>query len=270
MDFDKIQQAAQFIDKNINIKPQVGIVCGSGINSIVENIQNPVIIPYSQIPNFPVSTVKGHKSQMVCGRLGNKDVLALLGRFHYYEGYTMEQVTFPIRVMQLLGIKNVIITNAAGGLNASYKVGDIMMIKDHINLAVNPLIGQNDDRLGVRFPSLHNIYSPQLREKFAAIAKKHAIDIRDGVYLGLTGPSFETGAENRFFRMVGADCVGMSTVAEVIVAAHAQMNVFAASIISNVWNEKDEKTATHEEVLQGVEHTAERFSLLIEELIADI
>ncbi|MDR0971898.1 MAG: purine-nucleoside phosphorylase [Bacteroidales bacterium] len=270
MIYEKIKETALFLQDRIKTKPLIGIVCGSGLANIVEKIESKTIIPYSSIPNFPISTVEGHKSNLIFGTLAGRNVIAMQGRFHYYEGYSMEQVTFPIRIMKELGVKYLIITNASGGVNPLFHSGDLMIIEDHINLLPNPLIGPNDERLGIRFPAMNKAYSPLLIEKAERVAKRNNIKIHKGVYLGLTGPSFETPAEYVFFRNAGASCVGMSTVPEVIVGVHSNMEVFALSLISNIFKEDKSETPTMAEVIQSGKDAQEKIMVLIEQLVGEI
>lgn len=263
---NKIQQATDYLLQYAS-ECEIGIILGSGLSNFIDNIKVEKSIPYTQIPHFPHSTVKGHKGMLVIGRLkNNKKVICMQGRFHYYEGYTMQEVTFPIRVMKALGVNTLVVTNAAGGVNPNHKVGDIMLIKDHINLMPNPLIGPNDERLGVRFPSMSTIYNLELRQKAKEIAKQEGINLQEGVYLATTGPSFETPAEYTFFRTIGADAIGMSTVPEVIVASHSSMKVFGMSVISNVFNPDSIAECTHEEVLEGVKKAGDNMSKIVENL----
>mgnify|MGYP000706824788 CR=1 FL=1 len=223
-----------FRSKIIDI-PQTAIILGTGLGELVHEIENKTEIPYTEIPNFPVSTVEGHSGKLIIGTLGNKRVLAMQGRFHYYEGYEMKQVTFPIRVFQALGIRYLFVSNAAGGMNPSFDIGDIMLIEDHINLfPEHPLHGKNYNELGTRFPDMSEAYDKKLRVMAMEIAKEKKIKLQHGVYVGVQGPTFETPAEYNFFRIIGGDAVGMSTVPEVIVANHAKMKVLAFSIITDL------------------------------------
>lgn len=207
---------------------------GSGLDGLADRITDAVVIPYAEIPNFVRSTATGHKGNLISGRLGGQWVIAMQGRFHYYEGYTMRQVTFPVRVMKLLGIENLLVSNAAGGINETFKVGDLMIIRDHINMMPNPLIGPNEEAFGTRFPDMTRAYDREFIRYAEEIAAERSIPLRKGVYVGLTGPSFETPAEYAFYGKVGGDAIGMSTVPEVIVARHAGMRVFGMSVITNV------------------------------------
>ena len=267
MTYESILEAKNFIAGKLNAIPDTAIILGSGLSPLAEKIEKPVVIPYKDIPHFPVSTVKGHKGNLVAGLLKNKMVLCMQGRFHYYEGYTMQEVTFPIRVMQLLGVKNLIVTNAAGGVNKSFVAGDIMLITDHISRMPNPLVGANDDRLGERFPSMSSVYDKNLIQKAKTIAESNGIIVKEGVYVGNTGPSFETNAEYIMFRQLGISAVGMSTVPEVIVAAHARMKVLGISVISNVFNEDIEQEPTHQEVLDNVDMANKNVIKIIEGIL---
>ncbi|MDR1848403.1 MAG: purine-nucleoside phosphorylase [Bacteroidales bacterium] len=268
--YEQIIEATDYIKQKISRQPKVAIICGSGLGSLANSIEKQVIIPYNEIPHFAISSVKGHKGQLVFGELNGMEVVAMQGRFHFYEGYTMQEVTFPVRVLKRLCVEILIVTNAAGGLNPEFSVGDIMVIKDHINLMPNPLIGKNDERLGERFPSMSGIYNKELRELFMKTAHENRIKVREGVYLGLTGPSFETNAENRFFQKVGADCVGMSTVPEVIVAAHEGLKVFAASVISNIFIDKEGVISKHDDVLSAVSKASFEVEKLIKNFIFNL
>ncbi|MBQ9311461.1 MAG: purine-nucleoside phosphorylase [Bacteroidales bacterium] len=252
MTLENILEAKQYLEKIVQVKPEIAIILGSGLSPLADRLEDSITIPYKDIPHFPVSTVKGHKGNLIVGKIKNKYVLCMQGRFHYYEGYTMQQVTFPIRVMQMLGIKTLIVTNAAGGVNKSFKAGDIMLITDHISRMPNPLIGPNEETLGERFPSMTNIYDKNLRQLALEFAQNNNITLKQGIYVGNTGPSFETDAEYIMFRQLGISAVGMSTVPEVIVAAHAKMKVLGFSVISNVFNEDILQEPTHEEVLENV------------------
>jgi len=229
----QIKNTASFIRNKVDFKPQVGIILGSGLGGLADNIQVVAQLDYKDIPGFPVSTVAGHAGRLIFGMLGGKRVVAMQGRFHYYEGYTMEQVTFPIRVMRLLGIRFLFVSNASGGINASFRTGDLMVITDHINLMPNPLIGPNMAELGPRFPDMHNCYDKALIASATKIAGEEGIKLQYGVYVGGTGPTFETQAEYRYFKAIGGDAAGMSTVPEVIVARHMSVPVFGVSVITN-------------------------------------
>ncbi len=231
---EKIYTAAEYVKSQLQGKvPVAGIVLGSGLGKLADKIKNPITIPYKDIPGFPVSTALGHKGNFIAGELGGKFVIAMQGRIHYYEGYPMELVTLPIRVMKVLGIGYLFVSNAAGGINFDFRVGDLMIIKDHINLLPNPLVGKNLDDFGPRFPDMTHPYDAKLISKAKEIAAEAGIALREGVYIAGTGPSYETPAEWHFFRTIGADAVGMSTVPEVIVARHSEIPVFGMSVITN-------------------------------------
>lgn len=230
----RIRTAAEYVESRIgDLKPLAGIILGSGLGKLAEKIENPLVIPYREIPGFPVSTAVGHKGNFIIGTLGGKTVVAMQGRFHYYEGYPMDLVTLPVRVMKLLGIKWLFVSNAAGGVNFDFKVGDLMVITDHINHLPNPLVGPNLEEFGPRFPDMTRPYDLELRKLALKIAAEMGVSLRQGVYFAGTGPSYETPAEYKYFRMIGADAVGMSTIPEVIVARHSSIPVFGMSVITN-------------------------------------
>lgn len=229
-----IRTAADYVRSRIgDAEPLAGIILGSGLGRLAEKIENPIVIPYREIPGFPVSTAVGHKGNFIIGSLGGKTVVAMQGRFHYYEGYPMELVTLPVRVMKLLGIKWLFVSNAAGGVNFDFKVGDLMVITDHINHLPNPLVGPNLEEFGPRFPDMTRPYDSELRKLALRLAEQMGVRLRQGVYFAGTGPSYETPAEYKYFRMIGADAVGMSTIPEVIVARHSSIPVFGMSVITN-------------------------------------
>ena len=235
MTFKDYQSSAAYIQELLGgRKPSVGLVLGSGLGSLGDSIQEPIVIPYRDIPNFPISTAIGHKGNLICGYIADHCVMAMQGRFHYFEGYPMEKVTFPIRIMKLLGVETLFVSNAAGGINQTFKVGDLMVIKDQINLLPNPLIGPNVEEFGPRFPDMTRPFDPQLRSLAHEIAANLGIELRDGVYVAVTGPAYETTGEYKFFRGVGGDAAGMSTAPEVIVARHCGLRVFGMSVITNV------------------------------------
>ncbi|MEO8721882.1 MAG: purine-nucleoside phosphorylase [Ginsengibacter sp.] len=269
--FKKIKEAVDFIQSEYAIQPSVGIVLGSGLGSFVHEIEVEYEISYHHIPHFPVSTVKGHSGKLIFGNLSGKKVVAMAGRFHYYEGYTTKQVVFPIRVLRFLGIKTLVISNAAGGINRSFKVGDLMIIRDHISmLTINPLLGKNEDKLGERFPDMSEPYQNDLIEKAKKIALQNNIEIKEGVYAGVTGPTFETRAEYKMLNILGADAVGMSTVQEVIAAVHLGLPVFALSVITDVGIREEENTITHEDVLQAAKDAEPKLTLIFKQLIAQL
>lgn len=269
---EKYKKIADFILEGLNYKPEVGIVLGSGLGGLGDKIEADKSIPYEDIPDFPVSTVEGHQGRLILGTLGCKKVVAMQGRFHYYEGYGMDMVTFPIRVMKFLGIDFLFVSNAAGGMNPEFKVGDIMIIRDHINhFPVNPLIGKNIDELGPRFPDMSSVYHRELITKAKEVAKKHNIPLQEGVYIGSTGPTLETPAEYKMFRIWGADATGMSTVPEVIVAHHMGIKCFGMSVITNTDKPSEELGVTTHDEVQNVAETAEpQMTLLIKELLLSI
>lgn len=267
----RIYDAADYVKSRLNGKiPFAGIVLGSGLGKLADSIDNPIIIPYRDIPNFAVSTATGHKGNIIAGTLGNKFVVAMQGRFHYYEGYPMEQVTLPIRVMKLLGIKYLFVSNAAGGVNFDFHVGDLMIIKDHINLLPNPLIGKNLDEFGPRFPDMTRPYEPAIIKIAKEIASKQDIELKEGVYLASTGPTYETPSEYKFFRTIGADAVGMSTIPEVIVARHSSIPVFGMSVITNEAHDDyaDDFYNDGEDVVKAADAAADRMTRLFTELIS--
>ncbi len=267
----KIYQATDYIKDRIGgKKPLVGIVLGSGLGKLAERIENPTVIPYSEIPHVVRSTAIGHKGNFIFGELGGKYVCAMQGRFHYYEGYALSQVTLPIRVMNLLGICYLFVSNAAGGLNTDFRVGDLMIIKDHINLIPNPLIGPNLDEFGTRFPDMTRPYDPGLIRSAREICQEAGIEVCQGVYLATTGPSFETPAECRYFRQIGADAVGMSTTPEVVVARHCDIPVFGMSVITNEAHTEsdDEYVNDGEDVIRAADAAADTMSYIFEALIS--
>jgi purine-nucleoside phosphorylase len=265
------QRAAQYIQDKLQVKPEIGLILGSGLGDLAEEMGDAVTIPYEEIPGFLRSTVAGHKGRMVIGDLVGRSCLAMQGRFHYYEGYDLKQVTLPVRVMKELGIKQLIVTNAAGGINLNFAPGDLMVIVDHINLmGSNPLIGPNIEGQGPRFPDLSQAYSLRLQELAFRIAAELNMTLRKGVYIGVSGPSYETPAEIRMFRTLGADAVGMSTVPEVIVAAHCGMEVLGISCISNMAAGILDQPLSHEEVMETAERVKEKFTKLIKGIIGQL
>jgi purine-nucleoside phosphorylase len=268
---NKIQEAVSYIQNIYSGKPQAGIVLGSGLGSFTGEINIEKEIPYSEIPHFPVSTVEGHSGKLIFGELGGKKVVAMAGRFHYYEGYSPEEVVFPIRVMKFLGISTILISNAAGGMNTGFKVGDLMIIKDHVSFfAVNPLLGKNIPELGPRFPDMSEPYRKDLINKAKAIAAANNIEVKEGVYCGVTGPTFETRAEYKLLHIIGGDAVGMSTVQEVIAAVHMGLPVFAMSVITDIGIREEENEITHDEVLQAAKDAEPKLTCIFKELIAQL
>lgn len=249
---EEIKNTANFIKSKTSIQPEIGIILGTGLGNLGESIENPEYLPYSEIPDFPQSTVKGHKGRFIFGTLSGKKVVAMQGRFHFYEGYDMKEVTFPIRIMKELGIRLLILSNAAGGMNPNFKVGDIMIINDHINMMpTNPLMGPNFDELGPRFPDMSEPYDLSLVKKMKEIATNENIKIHEGVYVGVSGPCFETPSEYRAFRIIGGDAIGMSTVPEVIAARHGGLKCFACSVITDLGGGEIAEKVSHEEVLEA-------------------
>ena len=266
--YDKIQETVIFLKKMGFATPDYGIVLGTGLGSLVNIIDIILKIPYAEIPNFPISTVKGHSGTLIYGNIGSKKVVAMQGRFHIYEGWDVKQVTFPIRVMQFLGVQKLIVSNASGGVNPDFKVGDIMIITDHINMMPShPLQGKNDDRLGPRFVDMHEPYSLEMITKFEQIAKEFNIEIQKGVYLALQGPTFETPAEYKMVELMGADAVGMSTVPEVIVAKHMGMLCFGLSVITDLGIEGHVEAVSHEAVQLAAKSSEKVISKLVQEFI---
>lgn len=267
----KTEQAAQVIREKITEEPKIGLVLGSGLGILAEEIEGPETVDYGEIPHFSVSTVEGHAGRLVVGRLESQPVVTMQGRFHYYEGYGMQEVTFPIRVMKALGVETLIVTNAAGGIHTDFEAGDLMLIRDHLNLMfTNPLMGPNHSEWGVRFPDMSEAYDPQYRQLAKEVAKAQGIHLREGIYAGLTGPSYETPAEIRMLRQMGADAVGMSTVPEVIVARHGGMRVIGISCISNLAAGILPQPLSHEEVMETAERVKPRFIRLVKGLIQEI
>ncbi|HBT26307.1 MAG TPA: purine-nucleoside phosphorylase [Pseudothermotoga sp.] len=261
---ERVERAAEFLRQKVRILPEAGIILGSGLGKISEALQNPVKINYSEIPGFPISTAPGHKGELLFGKLEEKSVMLMNGRFHYYEGYSMKDVTFPIRVMQLLGVKYLIVTNAAGGLNPIFEIGKPMIISDHINLmGDNPLRGLNIDEWGPRFPDMSEPYDRNLIKLAKKIAKEEKVDFYEGVYAAVAGPNFETPAELKMLRSMGADAVGMSTVPEVIVAKHGGIKVLGLSAITDRAVPEDLRPITAQEVLEVAEKAGEKMARII-------
>ncbi len=266
--YEKIQETVAWLRQiTHDYKPEVGAVLGSGLGGLSKGIEIEYAIPYKDIPNFPVSTVAGHEGQLIFGTIAGKKIVAMQGRFHYYEGYTTKEVTFPIRVLAALGIRFIILSNASGGINPSFSVGDLMFITDHINLLPNPLIGPHDERLGVRFPDMGEAYNKKLLKLADAIAGQLGIKVQHGVYLADTGPSYETPSEYQYYRTIGADAVGMSTTPEAIVARQANLPVFGVSVVSDLGGKDIECFVTHEEVIKAVTKTEPKLIAIITELI---
>ncbi len=263
-----IKETADYLRGRIDEIPSTAIILGTGLGDLVDHMTDKTYIPYSEIPNFPISTVEGHSGNLIFGKLGDKKVIAMQGRFHYYEGYDMKQVTFPVRVFQALGVKTLFVSNAAGGMNKEFKVGDVMTITDHINLfPENPLRGRNYNELGTRFPAMTEAYDKNLIRMADEIAAEKGIRLMHGVYVGVTGPTFETPAEYEFFRVIGGDAVGMSTVPEVIVANHAGMRVYGISVITDLGGKDITEVPTHEEVQKAAGIAQPKCLEIMKELI---
>ncbi len=266
--FEKIQDATNYLRTQTDLVPKVGIILGSGLGSIASEITNAKDVAYKDIPHFPESTVEGHEGKLIFGTLNDVPVVLMAGRFHYYEGYDMQQITFPVRVMKALGADTLFVSNAAGGMNTQFKIGDIMLINDHINqFPEHPLRGSNDNRLGTRFPDMSKPYDKDLLAKAKTIAAENSIEVQEGVYIGLQGPTFETKAEYYWLHVIGGDAVGMSTVPEVIVAIHGGMKVFAASIITDLGIGDNIQEITHEEVLEAANIAAPKLAKIVSELV---
>jgi len=266
--WNKVQETVKFLkDKGI-ATPDYGIILGTGLGNLVEKITIDIAISYAEIPNFPVSTVEGHSGELIYGTLGGKTVVAMRGRFHYYEGWTMEQTIFPVRVMKYLGVEKLIVSNASGGVNPSFKVGDIMIITDHINfMPEHPLHGKNDNRFGPRFVDMHEAYSKKMIAQMEQVAEKLDVTVHKGIYLALQGPTFETPAEYKMVKILGADAVGMSTVPEVIVAKHMGMECFGISVITDLGVEGVVEAVSHEEVQEVAKVSEKIVGKLVEEFV---
>jgi purine-nucleoside phosphorylase len=267
----QLQETSAFIQSKIKSTAQTAIILGSGLGNLATQIQVDFEIEYTQIPHFPISTVEGHKGRLILGSLNGVKVWVMEGRFHFYEGYSPEQVAYPVRVLKLLGVVNLILSNAAGGVHPNFEVGDLMIIKDHISLfSINPLIGKNESALGTRFPDMSEPYALDFIEKAKLIASKHQIKVHEGIYVGVTGPTFETRAEYKLIKAVGGDVVGMSTVQENIAAVHCGMKVFAISVVTDLGIREDNNTITHEEVLEAANAAEPKLTLIISDLVKQI
>lgn len=269
---EKIYKAADYVQGKLDaalLKPEVGIVLGSGLGKLADKIAAPITIPYREIPGFPVSTAIGHKGNYIVGKLGGKTVIAMQGRIHYYEGYPMDMVTLPIRVMKVLGIKYLFVSNAAGGVNFDFHIGDLMIIKDHINKLPNPLVGPNLDDFGPRFPDMTRPYDHKLIALAKKIAAGMGLSLKEGVYIAGTGPSYETPAEYKYFRLIGADAVGMSTIPEVIVARHSNIPVFGMSVITNEAHDDyaEDYVNDGDAVVKAADAAADKMSTLFSKII---
>ncbi len=270
-ELDKIREAVDYLRVKVSTQFKVGVVLGSGLGSFTDGIKVTAEIPYKEIPHFPVSTVEGHSGKLIFGKLGKVDLVVLSGRFHYYEGYTPAEVVFPIRVLKLLGVSQLFLSNAAGGVHPNFKVGDLMIIRDHISFAIqNPLLGKNMDEFGPRFPDMSEPYAKWLIDRAFSIGKELDIDLKQGVYFGVTGPTFETRSEYKMIKFVGADAVGMSTVQEVIVAVHCGMEVFAMSVITDLGIRDEENAITHQEVLDAANEAAPKLTAVFKKMIENL
>jgi purine-nucleoside phosphorylase len=269
--YDQIEEAKQFIQSRWKGKPAVGIILGTGLGGLVEDIQAPTSIPYSELPHFPAATAPTHKGQLVCGQLAGKTVVAMEGRFHFYEGYTLAQITFPVRVMKALGCETLIVSNAVGGMNSQWAKGDLMVIDDHINLlADNPLIGKNDDRLGIRFPDMCQPYDQALIELAQRVALEEKIVCHKGVLVAVPGPNLETRAEYRFLRAIGADVVGMSTVPEVIVGVHAGLRILGFSVITDMCLPDALEPVKLDEIIATANAAEKKLRTLVRRVVGEI
>ncbi|WP_181350004.1 purine-nucleoside phosphorylase [Thalassobacillus sp. CUG 92003] len=268
MYIEEIKQAAAYLNDRLQHQPTTGLILGSGLGVLADEITDPVVIPYGDIPHFPQSTVAGHKGQLVAGTLEGRHVIAMQGRFHYYEGYSMKQVTFPVRVMKELGVETLIVTNAAGGINVTFEAGNLMVITDHINqMGDNPLLGANEEALGERFPDMSQAYDRELIEHANRCAEHLSLTVQNGVYVGNTGPAYETAAEIRMLRTLGGDAVGMSTVPEVVAANHAHMRVLGISCISNMAAGILDQPLTHDEVIETTAQVREDFLGFVKHIV---
>jgi len=267
---EKINESTEFLKSKGIVNPDAGIILGTGLGGLTAKIENRLELDYRDIPNFPVPTVEGHEGKLIFGDFGKKKIVAMKGRFHSYEGYGSEQVALPVRVLKYLGIKCLFLSNAAGGVNPSFQIGDIMIITDHISLLPNPLIGPNDDRIGARFPDMGEAYDTYFIKKALLIAQENKIRIHKGVYLSTSGPTFETPAEYKYFRIIGADAVGMSTTPEVIIARHMNLPCFAVSIITDLGVEGKIEYTTHESVQKEAAKTESRMTTIMTHLIASL
>jgi purine-nucleoside phosphorylase len=265
---EQIKQTASFIASKVGFEPEIGIILGTGLGGLVHGIDAKAEISYKDIPGFPVSTVEGHAGRLIFGMLGGKRVVAMQGRFHYYEGYTPQQVVFPVRVMKYLGVKTLFVSNASGGINPTFRKGDIMIITDHINLIPNPLVGPNIKELGPRFPDMHDCYNPAIRAIATKVAEREGIKLQYGVYVGGTGPTFETQAEYKYFKAIGGDAAGMSTTPEVIAARHLGLTVFGASIITNTGI--SDELGDHEDVQAQGALAEKKMTTLFTEIIKQL
>lgn len=266
----KINETVDYISQKVEGKPLVGIILGSGLGQLANEIEVKARIPYEEIPNFPVSTIKGHQGQLIFGKINGTEVVAMQGRFHFYEGYPMQEVTFPVRVMKSLGIQYLVVSNASGGVNPEFEIGDIMFITDHINLMPNPLMGTNFEDFGPRFVDMSEAYDRRLLKIANKVARHHGINFKTGVYAAVSGPTYETPAEYRYIKNLGADAVGMSTVPEVIVARHMRLPVFAVSVISDLGVEGKIVEISHDEVIDAASLVAPKLNAIIKDLVKEL
>lgn len=266
----KIKETANFLKSSTNFNPKIGIILGTGLGKLVEDIDIKHSISYEDIPNFSKSTVEGHSGKLIFGFIAKKEVVVMQGRFHFYEGYNMQDVVFPVRVMKFLGVEKLLVSNASGGINPDYEIGDLMILNDHINLIPNPLIGKNIEELGPRFPDMSEPYSPNMIETAYEIANNNKIRTHIGTYVGVTGPTLETPAEYSYFRIIGGDTVGMSTVPEVIIARHMNLDCFAISVITDLGVPGKIQKITHQDVQNVAEIAEPKLTLIIKELISNI
>lgn len=268
MDMNKIMESVNYIENKLKFKPEIGVILGSGLGDMADSVEERTVIKYSEVPNLPVSTVQGHAGQFVVGKLNGKNVIMMQGRFHFYEGYEIQDVVLPIYIMKNLGVKSIMVTNAAGGANTSYNPGDLMIIKDHINFCGhNPLIGKNDDKIGPRFPDMSEAYSKEYIKLAKEVSKELGLKMQEGVYMMFSGPTYETPAEVRMARMLGADAVGMSTVPEVISANHCGLKVLGISCITNMAAGVLDQPLNHEEVIETSARVKKDFVALVKEII---
>jgi len=268
---DKIEEAKVYLQKHIKVAPEIGLILGSGLGDLADEIQSPVVVEYSEIPNFPLSTVEGHAGQLILGELEGKQVMAMKGRFHFYEGYSMEAVTFPVRVMKALGVKLLVVTNACGGLNPKLHPGALMVINDHINfIGTNPLIGKNEKILGPRFPDMSQAYAPELIQLAHQVGDQLGIATHEGVYLAISGPNYFSKAELRMVTALGADTIGMSTVPEVIVAAHGGMKTLGISCVTDMAIPDSLESISHEQVMEVASQTKPRFIKLVKGILSEV
>ncbi|OYD09779.1 purine-nucleoside phosphorylase [Paludifilum halophilum] len=269
--YQKVEAAKEWIEANTSHRPELGLILGSGLGDLAHDVEKADVIPYSEIPHFPESTVEGHAGQLVIGQLSGKTVVAMQGRFHFYEGYTQREVVFPVYVMKALGVKTLIATNACGGMNTSFRPGDLMLIEDHINMTgSNPLIGPNDSRFGPRFPDMSTAYDPELREVAGRVAQQQGTRLQSGVYAGISGPAYLTPSELIMLRHLGGDAIGMSTVPEVIAARHAGLRTLGISCITDMAIGEELEPLTHEQVVETADRTKPVFIRLVKGIVAEV